>query len=64
MSDNEEVTDPAFKVWLDDLNQAAIRRGYAIGATLWQTTGAECWHIYYTDGYSPEAALAEDESYD
>lgn len=51
-----------FFAWLAELNTAAERAGF--GASLTETTGADCWRPYFDDGLTPSDALAADAALD
>ncbi len=54
-----------FEKYMDALDAEHASRGAPYGdGSLWETTGIECWLSYFEDGYSPAAALDEDQSYD
>ena len=51
---------PTFEVWMNQLRAVvAANWGCGIAATL----DTESWRGYYDDGFSPEDAFAEDNSY-
>jgi len=54
-----------FDEWMVALDAAHAKRGFPYGdGPLAKTTGQECWMGYFRDGYSPEDAIEEDQSYD
>ena len=50
-----------FERWMGALDAEHIKRGSPYGSgSLWQLTGAECWHSFFEDGMPPSEALDED----
>lgn len=53
----------AFEQFMKDLDAEHAKQGAPYGrGSLWQLTGAECWHSFHEDGMSPADALYEDMS--
>lgn len=51
----------SFERFMADLDAEHVKRNSPYGrGSLWQITGAECWHAFHEDGMSPADALDED----
>ena len=58
----ELIKDTDFMEWFEKLKRVPhLEAGY--GEPLEISTGMQCWHEYYRDGFSPEDAASEDMSY-
>jgi len=50
-----------FERWMAALDAEHAKLGSPYGrGSLWQLTGAECWHSFFEDGMPPDEALHED----
>ena len=67
-ADQPLTADVEFMEWIANLEKIMVEfgekhEGHPYGGPLMESTGLACWHDYFKDDYSPEAAFDEDRTY-